>query len=269
MDLFKSRKSQKGQILLIVVLAAVVSLTVGLSAVSRTITNTSVTTEEASSQKALSAAEAGIEQLVKQDNPVPLASNLSNKSGFNAKVDKIDGREISVNGGGEVLKDDGADIWLTTYPNFGGTPWGPTGANLDVFWNDNKGCGASGTDVNPAIEVVVISGASKNSPNMSRAVFDACSRGNGFSPPTFDATRIDGKDYNHGLRIAVTNGYIARVIPLYANAVIGARGSVAFPTQGYVIDSVGSAGNTKRTVRVFKGYPKVPIEYFPYNVFLP
>ena len=46
------KQGQKGQILLMVVLATVITLTVGLSAISRTITNTRVSTEEANSQKA-------------------------------------------------------------------------------------------------------------------------------------------------------------------------------------------------------------------------
>ena len=48
-------KDQKGQALLIIVLVMVVALTVGLSLVSRTITNIRNTREQASSQKALSA----------------------------------------------------------------------------------------------------------------------------------------------------------------------------------------------------------------------
>ncbi len=263
-------KGQSGQILLIVVLAAVVSLTVGLSAVSRSITNTNVTTEEANSQKALSAAEAGVEQLIKQRNPATLANELSDDSGFSAEATPIQGYQFKLNGGNQVLKDDGADIWLTTYPNFGGTPWTGT---LRIFWDNNGGgCGTTGTNINPAIEVVYISG-NRNTPDMTRTVFDACpSRGNGFiNPPNLSAAErtADGKVYSQAFDLNVAQGYIIRVIPLYANAVMGARvlAGPGFPSQGHIIDSVGTSGNTKRSVRVFKGYPKIPIEYFPYNLF--
>ena len=50
------KEIEKGQTLLIVVLVMVISLTVGLSVVSKTITNLRTTTEEADSAKALSAA---------------------------------------------------------------------------------------------------------------------------------------------------------------------------------------------------------------------
>ncbi len=270
MGLFNTKQSQKGQILLIVVLAAVVSLTVGLSAVSRSITNTNVTTQEANSQKALSAAEAGVEQLIKQKNPATLANELSNDSQFSAQANPVEGFQFTLNGGNQVLKDDGSDIWLTTYPNFGGTPWTGT---LRIFWNNNGGsCSTTGTDINPAIEVVYISG-NRNTPDMTRTVYDACSsRGNGFNnPPNLSALErtTDGKVFSHAFDLNISQGYIIRVIPLYANAVMGARvlAGPGFPSQGHIIDSVGTSGDTKRSVRVFKGYPKIPIEYFPYNLF--
>src|SRR3989344_1439125 len=56
---------QAGQTLLIVVLIMVVSLTIGLSIASKTITNLRTTTEEADSAKALSAAETGVAQSIK------------------------------------------------------------------------------------------------------------------------------------------------------------------------------------------------------------
>ena len=54
-------KYQKGQILLLVVLVMTIALTIGLSLATRTITDIRTTTEEENSQRAFSAAEAGIE----------------------------------------------------------------------------------------------------------------------------------------------------------------------------------------------------------------
>ena len=278
MGFFNNGNSQKGpacrqagQILLVVVLAAVVALTVGLSAVSRTITNTKVTTEEANSQKALSAAEAGIEELV--SNAGTLATgDLSNNSRFKAGVTPIASQDILINNGAPILKDDGADIWFSSYPDFGNNPSGSRwSGTMTVYWKDNDGCSVSGTQVvNPAIEVVVISGASKNSPIMTRAAYDACnSRGNNFTNPGGGGTTISGVTLNHRFKINVNNGFIARIIPLYANAIIGVHGDTSLPSQGNIIDSVGTSGNTTRKIKVFQGFPKIPIEYFPYNLFLP
>ena len=61
--LFINRFSNNsGQAILLVVLVMIVGLTVGLSVVSRSIVSIKTSTEEADSQKALAAAEAGIEK---------------------------------------------------------------------------------------------------------------------------------------------------------------------------------------------------------------
>ncbi len=262
--------SQKGQILLIVILAAVVSLTVGLSAVSRIITNTKVTTEEASSQKALSAAEAGAEELAANNSLLGTGSSktLSNNSKFDATAKQVSNASILINGGKDVYKDDGADVWLSTYPKFTPPQWSGT---MTVYWTDTQGGG--NCDKDPAIEIVVISGNRAN-PNMNRAAYDACGsrrNGNNFIRPA-NGGSVQGVSFDHNFQITIdpaTPGFIARIIPLYANTTIGVVGDSIFPSQGYIIDSVGTSGNTTRKVRVFQGFPRVPVEYFPYNLFLP
>lgn len=273
-----SNNNQKGQIILIVVLAAVVSLTVGLAAVSRTITNTKISTEEASSQKALSAAEAGIEKLITvSDVTLGSAGTLSNSANFNATANAVSGSNpIELNCGrtagdtdcAYIYQDDGADVWLSKYPDFS-SQW--NGA-LFVYWTDND------TDCtkNAAVEIVIISGkpanpTDKTDPIFTKDVYDACgsrSTGNHFPAPSSGTWSINGTDYKHRFSIPVVNGFIARVIPLYANAKIAVRGA-NLPSQGNVLRSVGKSGNTTRVVRVYKGYPRIPIEFFPYNLFLP
>lgn len=274
MDFFNTRNSEKGQILLIVILAAVVSLTVGLSAVSRTITNTRVTTEEANSQKALSAAEAGIEELVSSRSTTGRSipkTNLSNNSSFEAGLTPIRSNEVLLNGGSQVLKDDGADVWMSTYPDFTG-PWS---GNLTIYYSDNDGCSVSGGQtVNPAIEVVVING-NRATPTMTRLAYDACPgagrrASNNFSAPSNGSYSVLGQSFNHSFAVnGIANGYIARVIPLYANTRLAVSANSQLPSQGNNIDSVGTSGNTTRKIKVFQGWPRIPIEFFPYSIFLP
>ena len=56
---------ERGQALLIVLLVMTVALTVGLSVATRTIVNVRITTQEEQSQRAFSAAEAGIEETLR------------------------------------------------------------------------------------------------------------------------------------------------------------------------------------------------------------
>ena len=273
MAIIKHNNGQKGQILLIVVLAAVISLTVGLSAVSRTITNTRVSTEEANSQKALSAAEAGIEELINKENFLEGTGlkSLSNQSKFNAVATDISGDNFLVDNGQTIKQDDGADVWLSTYPNFTAPFWSGT---MTVLYKDNDGCSVSGNQVvNPAIEVVVISGTNRNIPNMTRTVYDNCGRSGGnFNNPSdgsFTLPAAPNVMFNHRFNVVINNGFIARIVPLYADTTLGVQSSVSLPAQGYVFESTGTAGNTTRKVEVYQGFPKLPIEFFPYNLFLP
>lgn len=264
------KNNQKGQILLIVVLAAVVSLTVGLAAVSRTITNTKVSTDEANSQKALSAAEAGVEKLItSSDVSLGSSGTLSNNANFDAKATSVEGSSpIELNGGRTVSQDDGADVWLSRYSDYA-NQWPSSGTGtLTVYWTDNDNADCT---KNAAIEVILISGTDKNNPQMDRYAYDACGArqtSNIFSIPGNGIT-INGKVYKNSFTInSITNGFIARVIPLYADANIAVKGD-NLPSQGEIIESVGKSRNTTRVVRVFRGYPKLPIEFFPYNLFLP
>lgn len=274
--MFFGRNSERGQILLVVILASVVALTVGLAAVSRTITSTKVTTEEQNSQKALSAAEAGVEELTNNASYASGATGnktLSNNSSFNStSVVMNPVSPYVLNGGNPVSKDDGADIWLSKYPDYS-LPWSGT---LTVYWQ--KFSDADCLTKESAVEIVVLTG-SVNSPNMNRYAVDRCAgvRGNGFistSSPSFGSSTIGGVAYNSYTIPPIPPaspgpGIIARVIPLYNDTKVAIGFTGALPSQGTIITSTGASGETKRTIQVVKGFPRVPIELFPYNIFLP
>jgi len=278
---YERKLTEKGQILLIVVLASVISLTVGLAAISRSVTNNRVSTEESNSQKALSAAEAGIEEQINKLNSTQGSTGsdrlesdgefgeLGNKSEFSAVAIPVGGEEFEINGGQAVSQDEGADVWLSAYPTFNPSIGNTT---LAIFWNapDSSNCANI-----PAIEVAVISGSLDN-PNMERYAADSCTTRR-TSQNNFDADNNSGcssfpypTGYNRRYCISIDQGRIARIIPLYANAKIAVSSSpIDLPAQGYTIDSTGQSGTTVRKVRVFQGFPKLPVEFFPYNLFVP
>ncbi len=225
--------SESGQTLLIVVLVMVVALTIGLSVASRSIVNLRATSEEANSQLAFSAAEAGVERVLKTGTNITNISLGNNDASIkSANATTIGQNEFIVNCGNDaslcktippVFKDDGVDIWLSKYPDYT-DPLSPQ--VFTIYWGTQAdNCGS--TPPPAAIEVIVISG-SKAVPISTRYVYDPCSRGNKFTVLNqSDIGRffVLGKTFkyktpNNNDKIAITSGLIARIVPLYANTPI-------------------------------------------------
>ena len=274
-------EKQKGQVLLIVVLVMIVALTVGLSLISRSITNLRTSTEEAESQKALAAAEAGIEQALESGQDIQLASFESGDVSiqYSTDVEAVDGTEFLVNGGNTVAKDDGADVWLSEYSNDDTIfTVGRTSGSLTIYWGEGTGACQSA-----ALEITLISGL-KDNPTIDRFTAEPCNSGinrksfNNFgdaNPEPANSVLIDGKtyDFRWSKRIpnsgTFTNGLILRIVPVYYDAKIGIKASTALPLQGNLITSTGEAGKTHRKINVFQGHPRIPAELLPYAIFSP
>ncbi|OIP57348.1 MAG: hypothetical protein COX79_01235 [Candidatus Levybacteria bacterium CG_4_10_14_0_2_um_filter_36_16] len=267
----------RGQVLLIVVLTTIVSLTVGLTIVSRTITNLKISKQNEESQRAFQAAEGGIEQALSSaqtGNPSLLTQNFSNSSSSDTKTTVISaegGNNILLNNGESVDQDSGMDVWLSTYPDYSS----PTTGDVTIFWSNQdiqlsgspEKCGKTdGSSVHSALEVVLLSG-SVTSPTFTKKVFDPCAR-----IPSSDIydnvtkQTVGGITFNYQATISVTNGLIMKVIPIYNSTKIAVGSSVALPSQGSLIESTGTSGDTVRKVVYYSSYPQIPLEIFPYSV---
>jgi Tfp pilus assembly protein PilX len=174
---------ERGQALLIVILVMTVALTVGLSVATRTINTVRTTVEEENSQRAFSAAEAGLERSLQSGTAS--TGEFGNNTTYQATVATLAGQEFILNNGASVLKDDAVDLWLSTYPTYTGQ-W--TG-DVTLFW----GSGAASTtcnpneavNISPALEIVLIHGT-RTSPILTRYAVDPCTArrgGNSFQAP--------------------------------------------------------------------------------------
>lgn len=270
MDL-SQKALQKGQMLLIVILVMTVALTVGLSIATRSITNLRVTEEEEASQRAFSAAEAGIEQALKLTKP---GEYFAHQPLGQAEIKKVIITELSssqllLNNNSPIVKDDGVDIWLSAYPDYTSPQWS---GDLTIYWgsasDDCQQLAASNTQA--AIEVVLLTGLESN-PVATHYVFDPCPPRRGEN--NFTAPLVGGKllttQFANRATIPVVQGLIARIIPLYASTKIGIESDIAFPSQGSLIESVGKSGDSQHKISVFRGYPKVPNEFFPSLLLVP
>lgn len=266
----------RGQMLLIVVLVMVVVLTVGLSAATRTITNIRVSSDEEASERAFSAAEAGLEKALGGDITQSTTGNFANNSTFKTTLVQQTGTEIFLENNLAVLKDDVADIWLSTYPDYSS----PYSGNLTIHWGSTGDvCSPSeASNTMAALDIAVLSGTTAN-PQVTRFAVDPCTDrriANNFSPVLMSGGTIKDKSYAYRYNITVTSGLLARIRPLYSSTSIGVNGCNSgggtcanLPSQGTVIESVGTSANAQRKIVTFRSYPKIPTELFPYVLFAP
>ncbi|CAN5157583.1 hypothetical protein BH11PAT1_BH11PAT1_3120 [soil metagenome] len=267
-----SSTAQKGQVLLIVVLVMVVALTIGLSVATRSITNLRTTTEEDNSQRAFSAAEAGIEQALKTNTGISTVKQLGN----NASIKNVQVADLQPLGGSAFLlrntaieKNIGYDVWFVPHSAAGvpiyTTPW--AGSTVTFYW------GASNADVctRAALEIIFITGTVAN-PTTVHQVFDPCpSHNNQFTLPNANFTTSTGTYldpstnvlnlYNKVVISGISNLLVARVTPLYADALIAIQ-AASLPSQGSLITSTGESGETFRKIQVNNPYPQVPAELY-------
>jgi hypothetical protein len=275
MELVKQKssfRSEAGQILLVVVLVVIVVTTVGLSLASRSITSLRTSTEEAESQKALAAAEAGVERLLENSAPTTegtIGGTLANAN-YSAYVHQLSATTFLMNGGNSVPKDEGADLWFTVYSSDKDwtkryiSPLGGWNGTLHVYW----GTDSSNPCNNPALEIIIVTGTAGN-PVSKRYTYDPCLARQsenhfGLPSPSGGMSLPYGSD-----GIDVVGGLIARVIPLYGSTIVGVDGgNTALPLQGFFINSTGTSGQTSRKIRVFKGYPQTYLPYLSYGLFV-
>ena len=289
-------KYQSGQALLIVLLALAVTLTIVLSSVSRSITDISISTQEADSLRAFSAAEAGVEESLSSGLPVNTTA-LSNDAEFTTTVTTSQSGSTFLYPSNRV-SGESATFWFLSHDDDGditcsGEPC--LAANsFRVCW------GSPSNPVNsssPAVEVSLFydtSGqavASDNYQNVrvTREAYDGVStavRGsvNNFSPASSGCT-IDGNQYRYnsgnisfaslGIPCSGTPGCLmmARVRLLYNETIpepvvfsTTPTNGTTFPSQGIQIESLGTAGEATRRVSVYQSYPEFP-EIFEAGVF--
>ncbi len=284
---------QAGQILLIVILVIIISSTIGLSLASRSITSLRTSTEEAESQKALAAAEAGIERAIQGSIPIAVSgNNPSNNSSYSTQFTQVQSSSFLINGGNVIPKDEGADVWFVGH-NTDGTPDYSSALSsnfLHLYWGvSSEACGTSTAPA--AIQAIVIL-RNKNTAEIKsyRYAYDSCiSRisGNNFTKAnsgSFTVPGIQGVTFGNrtpetgdasDLAKGTNDVVFMRVIPIYKDAVIGVyacnragNNCTSLPSQGYIINSTGTSGSANRKLTVFKGYPQTYLPYLSYGLFV-
>lgn len=301
------RQLQAGQILLIVILVVIIASTIGLSLVSRSITGIRISSEEEDAQKALAAAEAGLERAIQANSVTSVSGNLDNGSSYSAEYAEVKSSGFLLNGASEtrdsdnqilsvtpniVTQNEGADIWLVGR-NTQGNPDYSTQVianNFNLYWGlaSDDPCDIA------AIQVIVITRNpfSPNEVKSYRYAYDGCSvrsQENGFTQVSSGSYNIINKDnellpvaFKHSTpynQLVRANTVLIRVVPLYKNTIVGVYACnteriacADLPSQGYIVTSTGSSaetsGKASRKITVFRGYPQTYLPFVSYGLFV-
>lgn len=295
-------QKEKGQILLIVILVVITASTIGLSLASRSIISLRNSSEEAESQEALAAAEAGVEQAIqgidlkegKEKIDIP-----SNSSSYTTEVVLIDDYRFLLNAGNAIPENEGIDIWFAKHNPSSGDIEFPTAISMNgaqnflhLYWGSAEEiCGTSTAPA--AIQAIVVTTG-----KTYRYAYDSCSGidsrqsenklipadsgnfsrdydGDGKTDITFKYRTPEGGSGDLGKDIK--NIVFMRITPLYQDTVIGfsacdskdTSGSCTkLPSQGYVVSSTGTSGLINQKITVFKGYPQIYLPYISHGLFV-
>jgi hypothetical protein len=281
-NMIKKYGKQSGQILLIVVLTMVVALTVGLSIASRVVTELKLSKQNEQSQRAFQAAEAGIEQAL-TNGPGTVTHPLGNNASFKTTLVDDTGSTLILNNSQEVDQDVGADVWLSNYPNYEAPMGGGAGVSVKMYWgssNQDSCASSAGENAAAAIEIAVLVGTASN-PGIQKYVYEAPVSGCSTRTQGANTTAVNGSytlltasgdnvTFSNAVTLPlITNGLIMKVIPLYNSTIVGFQvqtSGVLFPSQGSIITSTGTSGDTSRKVVYYQSYPQLPLELFPYSI---
>lgn len=265
-----------GQIVLMLVLITIVGLTIGLSLISRTITDLRITSQTEQSNRAFSAAEAGVENALKGaviGGPTGTV-NLPSASG-SYSVSQVGGTDAAVifpltspselqtvwfadhDTDGALIESSGMDPKLPL----------PNGLSYEVCW---------GTDGNNNSAIVLFLYYKDSAGyKFARSAFDnfpnSHSPGNNFNPP--DGTGSSGYcggTYRFHKTINVVSDYalnlalnpkllFLQIQPVYEKTTLAIKPNISIPGQGKMITSVGQTETgVVRKIQVTQGYNVLP-----------
>jgi Tfp pilus assembly protein PilX len=281
-----SKSYNSGQALLIVLLAIAVVVVVASSAISRSISDISITTKEEESQRAFSAAEAGVEQALIAGSQQ--AGSLESAN-YTASVTSYGVNSREFINPGELTNGDAATVWLVSKdsngnPSCSGLPCF-SGNAIKVCWG--KAQTYSNPNLIPAAEVSLYYTTSPFAFQTAKRGFVAYDpntarrTSNSYLSPDSGTCQIGNQTFQYQKTITMQTDFgvptladgdmqFLRVNIRYNTNEAHPVGVVAvgddLPSQGSKIQSTGTSGQATRRVEVYNLNPDFP-PIFDTNMF--
>ena len=259
---------KSGQILILVLLIVVVSLAVGLSVASRNLTNLRISTQTQESQRAFSAAEGGVEDVLSRLSTIAADPDVLNPAGKDLPSIAVGDISASVNVKGRNVYETTVplgDVAQVTLVN-PGPPQTYYSGTLTIEWPTTPHVSLEVTLVcensaNNCLSTDTQSGTYKQ----NRYAFQGPnppSDQSATSPYTWQNCTVSGNtcSVTINLQTAGTNPRILRIKPFHSAVNLKVSGSPNLPTQIYEINSVAKTdiGITRRVQVTRTALPALP-----------
>lgn len=259
-------QNRKGQVLLIAVMLLATVITVVMTIAFNATTETQVVRLEADSQKALAAAEAGIDAVIKQS--VNSTVNIGTMNGSQFGSQNITGNAQIVGVAKPYFvtpllqKDEQYTFYLSDYPGFTTNRWS---GNLDIYLASEVGGGC------PSIEVTIV----KSDYTFDRYAYNTCSStigGGAVGTTTKTPTVVDSVSFDYKISSSIvvqgpppagTGGLVAFVKVLNGRTKLGFQSTTTLPIQGKTVESEArTASGVVKKVQLFQSFPQIPSNFF-------
>ncbi len=264
----KAFKSQAGQVLLIAVILLAVTLTVVLSITFSSRTDTQLTKLEEENQKALAAAEAGIEAALKAQTGQVVIGNTGTVPEGGTRILAQDDFE----GAASVTetytkssfiapllqKDEQYTFYMGEYDKDANTIGASTSQDLTICFGD------ANQSTKSALEITLVKGSMSN-PTLTRYVVDAQSRIDNSETGTNNCSANSAFQTSFTIPAASigvdTKLILVRV--LFNSAKVLFTRADTLPSQGKFITSEATSNTgVSKKVELFQSYPQIPADFF-------
>lgn len=274
------KSNQGGEIILIILLVMAVGLTIGLAVASRSITDIRLSNQIEESSRAFSAAEAGIEEILKTG--LVGSTSLSGTIGgtdYDVQLNSLLATEDIFNFPTEISEGDAQTVWLVPQKEDG---TGPDDSNIEYEANTITVCWVNllnGTI--PAVEVSLLfkSGSDYkvvrngfDTYKIRRDINGFSNAGSGnqceFDESTVYSTNINFNSIGGGIFQSGDIPIALRIKPVYTSSKLGVKAGDGgiIPEQGKSIISTGQTGSgIERRWNVVQTYAS-PNDIFDYTV---
>lgn len=253
------KQNRRGQILLIAVMLLATVITVVMTVAFNSTNETKIAKLEEDSQKALAAAEAGVDAVIKQS--INSSVSINSLGQFNTQGITGNAQVTSISKPTFVTpllqKDEQYTFYLSNYPDF--TPQGID--SLDIYFYSESGqC--------PSIEVSIIT----TSNSLERYAYNTCGGttiANAMAEtPVQTIIQETVFEASTPTPLDVSTGKVAFIKVLKGRTKIGFQGyqggfTFSLPAQGKLIESEArTQSGVVKKVQLFQSYPQIPSNFF-------